>query len=238
MKKCKVVHFGHNNLQSDYYMNGQKLEKTSEEVDVGVTINKNSKPSAQCAKAARTAQAVLGQLARAFHYRDRHIFVRLYIQYVRPHLEYAAVAWSPWLEADRECLEKVQRRAIAMVTGLAGRSYEERLEELGMVTLTERRHQLDMLQVYKILNKKDNVEPDTWFEKVTRSGMATRAADDLLNLRIPAPRLEIRRQFFSQRTPKEWNNVPAEVKNAKSTMSFKNGYRKHRRQRTTGDGAS
>jgi ribonuclease P/MRP protein subunit RPP40 len=236
VKKCKVLHLGHNNRQMDYFMNGQKLEKTTEEVDVGVTISRTCKPSSQCAKAAKTAQAVLGQLARAFHYRDRHIFIRLYIQYVRPHLEYAAVAWSPWLEADKECLEKVQRRAVAMVTGLTGRTYEERLEELGLVTLTERRHQLDMLQVYKILHGIDNVETNTWFEKVTSNGRATRAADDPLNLRIPAPRLDIRRNFFSQRTPKEWNNVPMAVKNAPSKMSFKNGYKKFRRQRTTGDG--
>jgi len=236
VKKCKVLHLGNNNRQMEYYMNGQKLEKTSEEVDVGVTISKNCKPSAQCAKAARTAQAVLGQVARAFHYRDRHIFVRLYIQYVRPHLEYAAVAWSPWLEGDKECLEKVQRRAVAMVAGLTGRTYEERLEELGMVTLAERRHQLDMLQVYKILNSKDNVKEETWFERVSNTGRATRAADDPLNLRIPAPRLEIRRHFFSQRTPKDWNNVPAKVKNAPNTMSFKNGYKVYRRQRATGGG--
>ena len=39
-------------------------------------------PTVQCSKAARTAQLVLGQLSRAFHYRDHHVFVRLYKQYV------------------------------------------------------------------------------------------------------------------------------------------------------------
>jgi hypothetical protein len=45
--------------------------------------------------------------ARAFHCRDRHIFVRLYTQYVKPHLEFARPARSPWLEADKEKLEKI-----------------------------------------------------------------------------------------------------------------------------------
>ncbi len=31
---------------------------------------------------------------------------KLYVQYVRPHLEFAVAAWSPWLEADKSCLEK------------------------------------------------------------------------------------------------------------------------------------
>jgi len=151
VKKCKVVHIGHGNVEQEYMMDGEKLTAASEEVDIGVTVNKNLKPSQQCAKAARTAQAVLGQLARAFHYRDRHIFVRLYTQYVRPHLEFSVPAWAPWQEADKECIEKVQKRMVAMVTGLAGRTYEERLTELGMVSLAERRHQLDMVQTYKIL---------------------------------------------------------------------------------------
>jgi hypothetical protein len=73
-------------------MKGQQLEVTEEEKDIGVIMSKNLKPSAQCAKAARTAQTVLSQVSRSFHFRDRHIFVKLYVQYVRPHLEFASPA--------------------------------------------------------------------------------------------------------------------------------------------------
>ncbi len=118
--------FGHK-----YKMNGQELQETEEEVDIGVMVTKDLKPAGQCQRATKTAQTVLGQLARAFTYRDRHIFMKLYVQYVRPHLEFSVQAWSPWTEADKECLEKVQRRAVGMVSGLAARDYEERLRELG-----------------------------------------------------------------------------------------------------------
>ena len=60
------------------------LQETAAEKDIGVGI---------CHSEANTAQAVpvptylLGQLTRAFHYRDRQVFIRLYNkQYVRPHL--------------------------------------------------------------------------------------------------------------------------------------------------------
>jgi hypothetical protein len=66
----------------------------------------------------KTAQAVLGQLARAFHYRDRHVFMRLYKQYVRPHLEFSTQALSPSTKGDKACLEKVQQRAVRMVSVL------------------------------------------------------------------------------------------------------------------------
>ena len=36
--------------------------------------------------------------------------------------------------ADKEVVEKVQQRAVKMVSNLRGHTYEERLPELGMVT--------------------------------------------------------------------------------------------------------
>ena len=119
-------------------MNGDKLEKTEEERDTGMSVAKNLKPAEQCKKAARTAQIVLSQLTRAFQ-RSSHF-----------HPEFSVPAWSPWLEADREVLEKVQKQAIRMVTtGRTAVSYEDRLRELGLTTLEERRHQADMIQTNK-----------------------------------------------------------------------------------------
>ncbi len=80
---------GHHNPAFSYTMNGHVLEETKEERDIGVIVSANMKPTAQCMRAAKTAQTVLGQLSRAFHYRDRHVFMRLYKQYVRPHLEFS-----------------------------------------------------------------------------------------------------------------------------------------------------
>jgi hypothetical protein len=89
---------------------------------------------------------VLGQVTRAFHYRDRHVFIQLYKQYVRPHLEFAAPGWSPWLVRDIKALEDVQIQAVRMVSGIKSKDYHERLAELGMTTLEERRREMDMAQ--------------------------------------------------------------------------------------------
>ena len=127
LDKCKVMHFGHNNPLYSYVIGGYApgghvIEETVEEKDLGVLIHNSGKPSAQCAAAAKKANQVLGQMARAFSYRDT-TWVRMYTTYVRPHLEYAVQAWSPWLKADIDCLEDVQRRAIKMVSGLHSSSY-------------------------------------------------------------------------------------------------------------------
>jgi hypothetical protein len=228
VKKCVVMHFGKKNPRKPYYMNGEQLLTTKLERDIGVLVSDNLKPSEQCAKAAKTAAQVLGQLTRAFHYRDRFTFVGLYKLYVLPHLEFAGQSWSPWTAKDKAILEKVQRRAIGMVSGLKSQIYEERLAELNMTTLEERRHQSDMLQVYKILRGHDNVRADQWFTMAASGGERTRQSTGVLNLRKPRSNLEVRANFFSVRVVDDWNVIPESIKMAKHPSQFKRHYKEYR----------
>jgi hypothetical protein len=100
----------------------------------------------------------------------------------------------------------VCKRAVGMISGLAGRTYEDRRKELGIVTLEERRHQMDMLQTYKILSGKEKVDPSSWFTMASDSERVTRQSADPLNIRPATPRLDIRRYFYSQRVVDSWNS--------------------------------
>ena len=64
--KYKVLHFGHNNEQVHYVMDGDILESVEEERDLGVIIQWNLKVDKQCAKAAKTANSVSGMIRRSF----------------------------------------------------------------------------------------------------------------------------------------------------------------------------
>lgn len=228
VSKCKIMHLGHNNRKHTYHMGSNQLTSTEEEKDLGVIMNCKLKPSSQCCKAARTAQTVLGQISRAFHFRDRTVFLQLYKQYVRPHLEFSVQAWSPWQQADIEVLEKVQRRAIQMISGLKSQVYEERLIELEITTLEERRHQADMALMYKIVTGKEAVEPETWFRPAAGGARENRSAADPLNVRVNHGRLEVRRNFFSVRVTETWNKIPRRIKEMRTVGGFKSAYQKHR----------
>ena len=156
--KCHVMHVGRHNKRHIYSMDGTALAETKEERDIGVVVSNNLKPTAQCKKAAQTANAVLGQIQRAFHFRDRHTCLDLYKQQVRPHLEFAVDAGSPRTMADIDCLERVQQKAVKAVSGLKGRTYEERLTEVGLLSLRDRRKETDMVQTFKIVRGIDVVE--------------------------------------------------------------------------------
>ena len=228
ISKCKVMHFGRNNPRHDYRMKGRLLEKTEEERDLGVMTMASAKPAAQCAKAARTAQAVLGQIARAFHFRDKEIFLGLYRQYIRPHLEFSVQAWAPWCQRDKELLENVQKRAMRMILGLRSELYEDRLKELGLTSLEERRHRADMALVHSVMHGRTDISTEDWFERADTGIRATRTATGALNVRPKHGRLEIRKHFFTVRATSCWNNVPSELKQTQSATGFKMAYAKHR----------
>ena len=72
-------------------------------------------------------------------------------QYVRRHVEFASVT-------DKEIIENVQKKAVKMISGLAGNTYEEKCKELGLESLEARRNKQDLLQTYKIFNGKDSID--------------------------------------------------------------------------------
>jgi len=156
------------------------------------------------------------------------VFLELYKTYVRPHLEFAVQAWSPWTVADREVLEQVQKKAVKQISGLRSTDYEGRLRELGLTTLEECRHQADMVMTYKILTGKEDVEPNIWFKTAAEAARVTRASADARNVRISHGRLDVRRHFFSIRCTEPWNSIPSEIKELKTVNSFKHAYAKFR----------
>ena len=216
-------------------MDGKELSSVEEEKDLGVLVHQSLKPSVQIAAAAKKANQVLGQILRAFTYRDKTHFVKLFTSRVRCLLEYAIQAYSPWLAKDVDLLEAVQRRAIGQVRGLHG-TYEEKLKQCGLTLLVDRRVRGDLIQTYKIINQIDDISIDTFFTMAgDRHSHATRNTavigpenEQLSNknlVKVQANyRYDMRRNFFSQRVVDNWNILPNSVKNAADVNSFKNLY--------------
>jgi hypothetical protein len=130
------------------------------------------------------------------------------------------VTWSPWLAGDREVLEKVQKKAVCMVSGLKGKSYEERCAELGLETLETRRIKQDMMSLVHKLISNDGVE-ELFTATGEHNGVRTRRAAAANGLAAPFARTDIRKYSFAVRTVEHWNSLPEGARTAYSQQSFK-----------------
>ena len=94
--------------------------------------------------------------------------------------------------------EAVQQRPVRAISGLRATTYEEKLKELMMPSLQERRNEIDMVQTYKIVMGIDMVNCDLWFERACKR-RPTRNNIVRHNLVPRRSNHEYRRQFFSSR---------------------------------------
>ena len=80
---------------------------------------------------------------------DCQLFKKLYITFVRPHLEYAHAVWAPHLSKYTNMIENVRIRTTKLVDGLGGLDYTKRLKKLDLPTLAYRRARGDMIELFK-----------------------------------------------------------------------------------------
>jgi hypothetical protein len=118
--------------------------------------------------------------------------------------------------------------AVRAVSGLKAATYQERLAELGMPSLTDRRTEADMCLTYKILGDSDAMFSEQWFERAANR-RTTRMAAGTNNLVPQRGNHEYRRGFFSLRVVDTWNRLPDAVKAAPTAAAFKRQYRQHLR---------
>ena len=130
-------------------------------------------------------------------------------------------------------LEKVQERFVRLVSDAKGKTYEEKLSDMGLTTLKERRKRGDMIETFKTMNGFNRVHKENWFlptqdgaRETRRTTTATAEGVEKKThiLERECSRLEIRKNFFTVRIVNDWNNLPEEVKKQPTVNSFKSAY--------------
>ena len=219
--KCKIMHIGNKNPRNVYNMGGNELETTIAERDLGVTIDDKLDLGKHIKSIVAKANRMLGLIKISFACLDKAMFLNLYLVLVRPHLEYCVQVWSPYKRKYIKLLERVQRRATKLVPELRNLEYPERLQRLGLTTLEERRIRGDMIQTYKFISRKEDIDPSVFFQMATQ-----RPGANSKKIYRQRTRLNVRKYFYSQRSGPGWNNLGNEVVEVQKTGSFKKKYDK------------
>ena len=234
--KCKIMHLGNQNPKHTYSMNETNLATTKEERDLGVLVDDQLGFDKHIKTIVKKANRMLGLIRISFSSLDKEIFMNLYPVMVRPLLEYCVQVWSPYKRKYVNLLEGVQRRATKLVPELRNLQYEERLQRLGLTTLEDRRIRGDMIETYKIITGKEDINSEKFFT------MAPVRGDPQLthNKKIykKSFKLDKRKYTFSQRVIERWNLLDKDVVESQKTSSFKRKYDKSEENRRMNMAAS
>ena len=227
-KKCHVLSLGRiedTMYTMRYKVYDKEMEHVFDEKDLGVTVDSQLTFEDHIASKVRIANAMVGLIRRSFSYLSCYLFRKLYLAFVRPHLEYAQVVWAPHSRKLINLIENVQIRATKLVDGLGSLSYTERLQKLNLPTLVHRRTRGAMIELYKHFNIYSR---DTIADSFQPRQRCTRSHDQQLLERVPQDGVRgLQSNSFYFRYTRMWNTLPNNVVAAKSLNSFKNALDNH-----------
>ena len=207
--KCFVLRI-RQSLSYLYTLNGHALEVADSQRDLGVIISNNLKPHDHVGHIVTKANQRLGLIKRCFSNLVPLKLKTLYVSLIRPILEYGSPAWNPWHVSDINRIEKVQKRCQKLC-------HPTNLE---LPPLQDRRHFIDLCEVYKYLHNMYKTPPSTFFSVPQRM-----LRGHSYKLQKQYARTDVRKHFFSHRVVDAWNALPEEVVSAPTLTSFKNRLR-------------
>ena len=147
----------------------------------------------------------------------------LYKSIVRPHLEHAMQFWSPHLRRDINKMEKIQRRATKMIPKIRNHCYHQRIQDLQLISLVQRRLRGQLIEVIKYLNRFTTASARGLFDY----DLIHRTRNNGAKLIVKHFNTSVARHFYPIKITTTWNALPNEVVTSRPVNSIKNSLDKH-----------
>ena len=219
--KCHVLRFGESSMRPvwQYKLGEETVPSAEKEKDLGVVINHKLEPEDHVNQITGKMHYLLANMKIAFTYIDASMVRKIITTFIRPTLEYAAVAWNPYHQKDEKKIERIQRAATRWVPELRELSYEERLQALNLPTLKARRERGALITIYKCttgmmdIDKTDFLQPNT-----------SRTRGHSKKLLIKDGKKDVKKHSFPNKFIKSWNDLPEHIVSAKNIHQFKKLY--------------
>ena len=205
---------------SSIVINNSPLTRVESYKYLGVWITCRLSWSLQVEEVCKKARRHIGVLYRKFYqHASNKTFLRLYLTYIRPHLEYAVAVWDPHQQGLINSLESVQRFALKASTRNWKASYDTLINICNVPTLEERRHCLKLSILYQIFNGHISI-PSARVERRSLQRELRNSSSLMLNQRS-AVHTNAHQYSFFPHTISLWNQLPSAVQSCPSLNTFK-----------------
>ena len=201
----------------DEQNNYHKLSNEDSKCNLGVLFKSNLNFDEHIENTINKVIRIIDLIKREFKFIDKDLFLTLYKSLIPSHLDYGNLIFYPTTKKYKQVLDNAQRRATKLVPELRGLSYRERLVELNLSTLDYRRKRFDIIQVFKIIHKIDDIDMNVFFSFDEN----TQLRGHNLILKKPRANKSIRANSFALKNIPVWNSLPTDTVNSKTVVEFK-----------------
>ena len=156
--------------------------------------------------AKRPINRVLGFIARIFRYKNKELILPLYKSLVRPHLEHTVQFWR-FITADVDKMETIQRRATKMIPEIRNHSYHQRIQDLDLISLIQKRLRGQLMEVFKYLNRFTTASARGVFDY----DLNDRTRNNGAKLIVKHFNTSVAQHFYPMKITTTWNALPTEV---------------------------
>ena len=222
--KQKLNHVDQLTLQ----INGTKLENVTVQKVLGVLIDSNLNWHSQIDAVCKKLNAKIALLKHILYYLTDEVKLLFFNAYLLPIFDYCCTLWGKDNNTYINKVYVLQKRAAKIILNKPMRTPTAGLyKQLNWLTFSDRCKYHSAILVYKTMN---HMAPSYMTDVITfatnekynlRSAMHN---DLVLKFR---PQTNYLKDSFAYYSRTVWNNIPFEIKNAKSVHSFKRLYRKY-----------
>ena len=223
--KTKAMTITNKNVQHPpLFFDDTELNTVTQHKHLGLTLTCNLSWSSHINEIVQGASKMCNVLKQFKHVIDRKSLETIYFTFIRPRLEYACQVWDNCTDRDKDLIENVQRSAARIVTGAKkGTSHHLLHKELQWQPLSERRSQIKLLHMHKIVHK---TAPSYLTEIIPEKvGAGTRYplrnSNDIKQFNARTERFK--RSFFPDCINK-WNDLCKEIKEIVDLEEFRKAF--------------
>ena len=223
-EKCAVLKIKKTTVQenANFSLKGHPITEVSNFKDLGIIVSSNLEWSTHIDSIFHKASVTTYQITKSFKSRNIWTWLKIFNTYIRPKVEFNTQIWSPHLKKDIKKIESIQRRFTKFAfdkCSIPYTSYEDRLRQIGYLTLKQRRTYFDLILMYKTINNISDLQFEDYFY-LTTSNYFLRSHSLQIKTKENFNCPKLTHSFFG-RTPSLWNALPEKLVESSSLNVFK-----------------
>ena len=211
----------------EIYLNNDKLNVIDTFRYLGVTVDSHLTWEPHITELIKRVSPKLALLGRLAGFLERKILLRIYKQTILPVIDYGCIIWHESNKSLSDKLEKLQNQAMRVILKTNRTTCTQHMRNnLGLLTLYNRRRFLRFIYIFKIVNKQNCPKQlEGYF--TSRSELHGKALRNSGIIDLPRAKTLSGRRTFKHAGASDWNSLPTELRKQTKLSSFKLQLFKH-----------